>query len=40
MVWVYYPAQIFLFGAELTKAIDDERRPAAIQTREEQFNNA
>ena len=40
MFWVYYSAQIFLFGAELTKAIDDERRPAARQTREEQFNSA
>ena len=28
MFWVYYSAQIFLFGAELTKAIDDERSPA------------
>lgn len=33
MFWTYYSAQIFLFGAELTKAIDDERRPAACQER-------
>ena len=24
---MYYSAQIFLFGAELAKAIDDERTP-------------
>ena len=29
MFWVYYSAQIFLLGAELTKAIDDARNPAA-----------
>jgi membrane protein len=28
MFWTYYSAQIFLFGAELTKAIADERSPA------------
>jgi membrane protein len=28
MFWTYYSAQIFLFGAELTKAIADERAPA------------
>jgi membrane protein len=28
MFWMYYSAQIFLFGAELTKAIADERKPA------------
>ena len=33
MFWTYYSAQIFLFGAELTKAIDDEYRPAACQER-------
>ena len=27
MFWMYYSAQIFLFGAELAKAIDDERTP-------------
>jgi uncharacterized BrkB/YihY/UPF0761 family membrane protein len=27
MCWTYYSAQIFLFGAELTKAIADQRRP-------------
>jgi uncharacterized BrkB/YihY/UPF0761 family membrane protein len=27
MFWMYCPAQIFLFGAELTKAIADEREP-------------
>ena len=31
MFWVYYSAQIFLFGAELTKAIDDARNPAAVR---------
>ena len=29
MFWVYYSAQIFLFGAELTQAIVDARNPAA-----------
>ena len=38
MFWVYYSAQIFLFGAELTKAIVDARNPA--EQREEQFNSA
>jgi membrane protein len=33
MFWVYYSAQIFLFGAELTKAIDDARNPAAREER-------
>jgi membrane protein len=33
MFWVYYSAQIFLFGAELTKAIDDARNPAAREKR-------
>ncbi|MBP1294277.1 uncharacterized BrkB/YihY/UPF0761 family membrane protein [Bradyrhizobium elkanii] len=28
MFWTYYSAQIFLFRAELTKAIADERAPA------------
>ena len=28
MFWVYYSAQIFRFGAELTKAIDDARNGA------------
>src|SRR2546429_3064109 len=28
MFWTYYSAQIFLFGAELTKAIADQRAPA------------
>ena len=27
MFWTYYSAQIFLFGAELTKAIADEGSP-------------
>lgn len=40
MFWVYYSSQIFLFGAELTKAIDDERRSARRSEREEQFNSA
>jgi hypothetical protein len=31
MFWTYYSAQIFLFGAELTKAIADERAPADRQ---------
>jgi YihY family inner membrane protein len=34
MFWTYYSAQIFLFGAELTKAIADERAPADRQARE------
>jgi membrane protein len=29
MLWAYYSAQIFLLGAELTKAIADARAPAA-----------
>lgn len=29
LLWTYYSAQIFLFGAELTKAIADARAPAA-----------
>ncbi|WP_249790551.1 YhjD/YihY/BrkB family envelope integrity protein [Bradyrhizobium sp. SRL28] len=29
MFWVYYSAQTLLFGAELTKALDDARNPAA-----------
>jgi membrane protein len=33
MFWVHYSAQIFLFGAELTKAIDDARNPAARDER-------
>jgi membrane protein len=33
MFWTYYSAQIFLFGAELTKAIADERAPADRQAR-------
>ncbi|WP_420969801.1 hypothetical protein [Bradyrhizobium sp. B120] len=28
MFWAFYSAQIFLFGAELSKAIADERAPA------------
>src|SRR5215207_221419 len=40
MFWVYYSAQIFLFGAELTKAIDDARNPAPRQKREEPFTSA
>jgi membrane protein len=33
MFWTYYSAQIFLLGAELTKAIADERAPAVPQAR-------
>ena len=33
MLWAYYSAQIFLLGAELTKAIGDARAPAAIAVR-------
>jgi membrane protein len=33
MFWVYYSAQIFLFGAELTKAIDGARDPGARKQR-------
>jgi membrane protein len=40
MFWMYYSAQIFLFGAELTKAIADERAPTDRQAREERFNRA
>jgi uncharacterized BrkB/YihY/UPF0761 family membrane protein len=40
MFWVYYSAQIFLFGAELTQPIVDVRNPDARKEREEQFNNA
>jgi membrane protein len=31
MFWVYYSSQIFLFGAELTKAIDDARNPRGAE---------
>lgn len=34
LLWTYYSAQIFLFGAELTKAISDARTPDAGQSRE------
>jgi len=27
LVWIYYAAQILLFGAELAKASGDRRRP-------------
>jgi membrane protein len=40
MFWVYYSAQIFLFGAELTKAIVDARDFAARKEGEEQFDIA
>ncbi|WP_029082528.1 YihY/virulence factor BrkB family protein [Bradyrhizobium sp. th.b2] len=33
MFWTYYSAQIFLFGAELTKAIADERTSAGQAAR-------
>jgi hypothetical protein len=33
MFWVFYSAQIFLFGAELTKAIDDARNPTPSEER-------
>jgi membrane protein len=33
MLWSYYSAQIFLLGAELMKAIDDARNPAAREER-------
>jgi uncharacterized BrkB/YihY/UPF0761 family membrane protein len=33
MFWVYYSAQIFLFGAELTNAIEEARNPAAHDER-------
>jgi membrane protein len=32
MLWTYYSAQIFLFGAELTKAISDECREFQLAT--------
>ena len=31
LLWAYYSAQIFLFGAELTKAISDAAAPASGQ---------
>ena len=34
LLWTYYSAEIFLFGAELTKAIADVRSPPADQARE------
>ena len=34
LLWTYYSAQIFLFGAELTKAITDARAPDAGQPKE------
>ena len=40
MFWVYYSAQIFLFGAELMKAIVDARNFAARKPDEEQFDIA
>jgi membrane protein len=40
MFWAYYSSQVFLCGAELTKAIDDERHSARRSEREEQFNSA
>lgn len=33
LLWLYYSAQIFLFGAELTNAIDDARNPTARDAR-------
>jgi membrane protein len=39
MFWTYYSAQIFLFGAELTKAIADERAPADRRARNEKPNS-
>jgi membrane protein len=32
LLWAYYSAQIFLFGAELTKAITDARPPEAVHS--------
>ncbi|MCA1457278.1 YihY/virulence factor BrkB family protein [Bradyrhizobium sp. BRP22] len=40
MFWTYYSAQIFLFGAELTKAIADDRRAAPSDASEERFKTA
>jgi membrane protein len=40
MFWMYYSAQIFLFGAELTKAIADERRASRRRRSEEQYKSA
>jgi membrane protein len=39
MFWTYYSAQIFLFGAELTKSIADERAPADRRARNEKPNS-
>jgi membrane protein len=40
MFWTYYSSQIFLFGAELTKAIADERATAPAREPKEQFSKA
>jgi membrane protein len=32
LLWAYYSTQIFLFGAELTKAIADARAAGADRT--------
>jgi membrane protein len=40
MFWTYYSSQVFLFGAELTKAITDERAPAAARAPKERFSKA
>jgi membrane protein len=37
MFWTYYSAQIFLFGAELTKAIADKRAPADRRARNDKI---
>ena len=39
MFWTYYSAQIFLLGAELTKAIADERAPTDRRARNEKPNS-
>ena len=40
MFWTYYSAQIFLFGAELTKAIADQRAPADRRARNDKTERA
>jgi membrane protein len=39
MFWTYYSAQIFLFGAELTKVIADEHAPTDRWARNEKPNS-
>ena len=40
MFWTDYSSQIFLFGAELTKAVAQQRAPAATTRPKERFSKA